>query len=420
MSIEFEPFIQQDDFLFDEHRVKGAFSGKRGGKTEIGAIQGIKFQEEKPNYRPSIDPYLGVIAAPTTDMLRRLSWKKFEAYAKKRINKSIKNPYEIIWNDSSEIYGISADRPARLEGLKANWIWIDEVFQVTEQFFLECLARVSDQQGYIFCTGSLGVQFINPKLHWVYKYFKENPDEDTICYEWATADNPYFLNAEIQKLKDKLDPQTFRMMFTINWDTIPSGAVYHQFDEGNVQNVIYNPYWPCYVCIDWGWAHPMACGFFQHDVQNDIVYLVDEIVSSRLKIDKLYEQIMAKPYRIRGWYCDISGNQEREQTGMSNIGWFEKKGINFDYRSTAVTYGIPIVRRYVKNGKGRSKFIINAPCVKSIDGMKQYRYAEKNGIIQNENPVKENDDCVDMIRYFYVNHIDEALKDKREPEMLPR
>ena len=82
-EIRFKPFKEQDDFLFDDKRIVGAFSGKRGGKTEVGAVKSLMYQQTKPNYnRMGVDPYLGIIAAPTTDMLRRLSWKKFEAYAR--------------------------------------------------------------------------------------------------------------------------------------------------------------------------------------------------------------------------------------------------------------------------------------------------------------------------------------------------
>jgi phage terminase large subunit len=426
--MDFNAFGKQNDFLSDEHRIKGAFAGKRGGKTEVGAVQGLIYQEQRPTYvRQGVDPYLGIIAAPTYDMLKRLSWKKFMAYAKPWIKHDTKTPLEIQWHDhdpenqeESLIYGISADKPARLEGVKANWIWIDEVFQVSEQFFLECLARVSDQQGFVFCTGSLGVQFVNPKLHWAHKYFKEMPDEDTACYEWCTSDNPYFPQSEIEKLKNKLDPQTFRAMFELNWDITPSTAVYNEFNDDNVMDIAYNPDLPTYVSIDWGWAHPAAVGFFQYDEKKDIAYMIDEIVGSKIKIDELYEKIMSKPYKISGWYCDIAGDQEREQLGISNVQWFKKKGIKLKFRRSGVQYGISIVRSYIKNTLGKRRFFIAPRCVKSNDGVKQYRYKEKDGMILNENPLKENDDAVDMIRYFFVNHLDDSLKNGPRVTMVGR
>ncbi|MEB3218968.1 MAG: hypothetical protein VKN72_22410, partial [Nostocales cyanobacterium 94392] len=256
----FRPFNKQKDFLLDKSRFLGAFAGKRGGKTEVGAIKSIMTQEQKEGYTPNgIDPFLGVIIAPTNDMLTRLSWKKFCAYAKPFIKSQKESPFKLIeWYDSvsgneSLVYGISGDRPERVEGLKANWIWIDEVFQCSEQLFLECIARVADTQGKIFCTGSLGVQHINPKNHWAYKYFKMANDNEFKCYEWKTIDNPHFPKSEIERNKNLLDARTFRAMFEIDWDTQPLHAVYDEFNDDNIINCKYNPNLPVHCSIDWGW-----------------------------------------------------------------------------------------------------------------------------------------------------------------------
>ena len=57
------------------------------------------------------------------------------------------------------------------------------------------------------------------------------------------------------------------------------------------------------------------------------------------------------------------------------------------------------------NKLGQAKFYIDPRCRRSWDQMKNYRYAEKNGVMQ-EDPVKENDHCPDMIRYYFVNRHD--------------
>ena len=441
-EIVFTPFKNQENFLFDTNRIKGAFAGKRGGKTEVGAVQGIIYQEEKPNYFPNhIDPYLGIIAAPTYDMLDRLSWAKFVAYAKPFIKHQTNKPKEIIWHDHkdgeylSKIYGISADKPERLEGVKAAWIWIDEVFQVKEQFFLECLARISDTQGYLFCTGSLGVQYINPKTHWAYKYFKEKTLDGFVCYEWATLENPYFPKQELERLKKTLDEQTYRAMFTLTWDFTPSTAVYPNFSDDNlIDNYVFNPRLETYISIDWGYAHPMAIGFYQYDRDKDQVFKFDEIVKSKLTIDKAYELIASKPYlktirktrtekdplgryvnveydyitNVHSWVCDIAGDQERELLGISNTRIFRTKyGINFKKRRSSILYGVSVVRSYIKNTNGETRFFLDKnKCPKTIEGLKRYAFKEKDGIIQNENPIKEMDDEVDETRYFFVNILD--------------
>jgi phage terminase large subunit len=403
--------------LSSQKQDSGEPSQERGGKTEVGAVASIILQEQRPGYTPNgIDPYLGVIVAPTNDMLKRLSWKKFEAYTKPcgLIKKQWQNPLMIEWHnsrdgDESLIYGISGDKPERIEGIKAYWIWIDEVFQIKEQLFLECLARVSDSQGFIIVTGSLGVQFVNPKQHWAYKYFKEQIDDAFECFEWGTADNPYYPKEELERNRNLLDRRTFQAMFEISWDTVPENAVYNEFSDDNIVDVKYDPNYPTYCCIDWGWAHPMACGIFQ--IKNGIVYLINEKVKSKMKLNELAEWIKSLGYNIQEYICDIAGNQEREQTGISNIRWFkDNHNINFKFRTSSILEGVALVRSYVKNANGQIRFFVNKNCPESIDGLKRYKYHEKDGIITNENPVKEDDDAVDMIRYFFVYKLDEKYK----------
>lgn len=410
---EFTPFGKQINILESTKRNIGVFCGKRAGKTEIGAIKSIMLQEQKPNWvDKGIDPYIGMIIAPTTDMLRRLSLKKFMAYAKPFIKNFNRSTFEIEWHDGSLIYGLSSDRPQRIEGIKANYCWADEVLQMNEQTFLEIRARISDSEGYIISTGSLGVNITNPKNHWAYRYYKETPDEDTECYEWTTSDNPYFPKAELSKLKENLDPRTFRQMFAIDWNVVGSSTVYDEFSEDNlISNYIYNPSLETHCSIDWGFAHDMAVLYFQYDRAKNTVYLFDEIVTNRLTLEKLWAKMQSRNYRINTYVCDIAGDQSREQMGFSNMHWFKQKGIHFKARRTAIVYGIPIVRSFIKDGKGRVGFYIDEKrCPKTIDQIKNYSYPEKNGTILNENPVKKDDDAVDALRYYFVNVHDNRIK----------
>lgn len=414
-DIVFEPWGVQKKIIRDKNRIIGAFAGKRSGKTEIGAIKSILFQEQKINHNPTtIDPFIGAIIAPTFTMLSRLSLKKFMLYAKPFIKDFNKTKSEITWHDGSLIYGLSADRPERIEGLKLNWAWLDETLQMSEQLFLEARARTSDTRGNLLLTGSLGIQIINPKTHWAYRYFKENPSPGTSCYEWATKDNPHFPQDELAELKNQLDPQTFRAMFEIDWDTMPKNAVYLDFNDDNViSSYQYKSNWTTFVAIDWGYAHDMAVGIFQVDPLTGSVFLFDEIIQSRLTLEQLASKLKSwmQVYHITDWCCDIAGNQEREQTGKSNIKWFkENLGIHLKAKSDTIMNGIALVRSYIKNAVGQRRFYVAKTCKKSIDGMKQYRYPERDGVILNENPIKKDDDAVDMIRYGFINFIKQQAK----------
>lgn len=123
--MRFKPFDKQREFLTDKSRIRLIASGKRSGKTECGAIESIIHAETQPGYDGSaVDEYIGIILAPTQDMLRRLSLKKFLGYAKPFQPDVHRTFNEIRWHNGSLIYGLSADRPQRMEGIKASWVWL--------------------------------------------------------------------------------------------------------------------------------------------------------------------------------------------------------------------------------------------------------------------------------------------------------
>lgn len=210
-------------------------------------------------------------------------------------------------------------------------------------------------------------------------------------------------------------------MFEIDWSVPGTALVYDDFSEANcIRGYTYNPNLETYVAIDWGWSHEMACIFMQFDPKTDTVYLFDEIIRSKMKIEELHAQILSRPYRIKEWYCDIAGTQEREQTGISNVQWFKSKGIHFKFRSAGIQHGISIVRSYIKNAKGMIRFYADeGRCPKSVDNLRNYSYPQKNGVVTNENPIKKDDDAVDAIRYYFHLRHDTLLK-PNAPAILSR
>jgi hypothetical protein len=415
-DIVFTPFDKQREFLKSDKRIKAAFASKRSGKSNVAAIQGVLYQEQKNNYNSlSRDPFVGLIICPTYDMLRRLAMKLFVQYAEPFIKQYNRSTQEVTWHDGSLVYGLSAEKVSRLEGIKAHWAWVDESLQVNEDVYLEVLARTADTKGNIILTGSLGVQLINPKMHWCYQTFKQKENTDVELFEWRTSDNPYFPKEEIERLKETLDPQSYRAMFEMCWDTTPKAAVYYDFTDDNIlTNYSYNPELETYVSIDWGISHKTAVLFLQYDRTTDTVFVFDEICASRKPLDYYLKQILARTYRITGYSCDISGNQDQLQTGRSNLDFFRQHNIHFKARTSGVLYGVSLVRSYILDSKGRRRLYVSDMCKTTLDELKNYRFQERNGMITNENPIKENDDALDALRYFFVNYLD---KRRTEPKL---
>ena len=119
--------------------------------------------------------------------------------------------------------------------------------------------------------------------------------------------------------------------------------------------------------------------------------------------------------RANYWRSGASGtdNWTGEQTGRSNVKWFkDTHGITFKFRTSRINVGCALVRGYIRNANDKIRFLVAEHCKESIDGLKRYKYPEKDGIIQNENPVKEDDDAVDMIRYYFMYKHDPKFKNR--------
>jgi phage terminase large subunit len=198
-------------------------------------------------------------------------------------------------------------------------------------------------------------------------------------------------------------------MYEIDWDTPPLHAVYDNFSEKNIIES-YSPSerLETVIAIDWGYAHPMAVCFMQYDRVRDVFYQFDEILKSKLTLDMLYQLIeqKIKQHNLKNikWFADIAGNQEREQIGMSNIKWFwEKHQIKINSSRLRVLKTIAIVRSYIENSNQVCRYYVTDNCAQTIDGLKRYRYVVKDGVVQNENPEKLDDDICDALRYGLAN-----------------
>lgn len=351
----YKAFDKQIQLIKDPSWGRGAFAAKRSGKTEAMIIDCLKESQEKPNFTPNDrDPWQAGLIEPTAEMTRKILIPKFESIAKPVIAERYKTDNRYTLDGGEVVYLGSGDKPNRWEGGKYNYIGIDEIFQQKETLFDECYARILDSNGRLLVGGSLGTNIINPKKTWVYRRLIEIGMPGFKVFQWATQDNPHIPKEQIEKAKHTLDPVTFRQMFEINWDIVAGNRVYADFTEDNISEAyMYNPLLPTYCSIDWGWAHPVACLFYQYDPQLDRIIVFDEIVQSRLKLDELWAKIQSKGYNIRQWYCDIAGDQEREQTAVSNIQYFKEKfGVHFKYRKLRVLPTIALVRTFVLNSKG--------------------------------------------------------------------
>jgi hypothetical protein len=191
-------------------------------------------------------------------------------------------------------------------------------------------------------------------------------------------------------------------------------VVFDQFDHAiHVRPVDYDPNLPLYRSLDFGFANPFVCLWIQVD-SDGVVRVIDEYVRSRATIDvhaaELKTRTPGGESRVIMTFCDPAGAGANDVTGTSAVRELRSLGINVRYRRSGITEGIESVRRAIRAGDGKSRFVVSPRCARLIEALTCYHYPDSPAI--DELPFKDGvyDHPIDALRYFFVNHAGNAAK----------
>jgi len=184
-------------------------------------------------------------------------------------------------------------------------------------------------------------------------------------------------------------------------------VVFDQFDAAiHVRPVDYDPNLPLYRSLDFGFANPFVCLWIQVDSEG-VVRVIDEYIRSRATIDvhaaELKVRIPNGESRIIATFCDPAGAGTNDVTGTSAVRELRSLGINVRYRRSGIAEGIESIRRAIRDGAGKSRFVISPKCARLIEALVCYHYPDAS--MQKELPLKDGvyDHPIDALRYFFIN-----------------
>jgi hypothetical protein len=191
-----------------------------------------------------------------------------------------------------------------------------------------------------------------------------------------------------------------------------AGRVYPFERDLDVGHFPYNPNFPTFCSIDFGYRMP-AVGWFQVYRVGGIwhINMIDEILhQTNIKTDELALKIKAKPYNVLKYFGDPAGMQAQGQSGMGDIEIFRRKGITINTKrdkvSRSISSGVSHVRGFIENAENQRFLHIDKKCVGMMEDLENYRYPEaKEGQDLKPEPLKDgyHDHGCDMLRYFFIN-----------------
>ncbi len=186
-------------------------------------------------------------------------------------------------------------------------------------------------------------------------------------------------------------------------------VVFDEFDPAvHVQPIDYDPNFPLYRSLDFGFVNPFVCLWLQVD-DAGVVRVIDEYVRSRATIDVHAEQMKGQTpipeEQVAATFCDPAGKSVNDVTGTSAIRELRAMGIIVRSRRSGILEGIELIRRAIRSGDGQSRLLISPRCQRLIEAMECYHYPESGGA-PGELPQKDGlyDHPIDALRYFFVNH----------------
>lgn len=281
-----------------------------------------------------------------------------------------------------------------IRGMTAFGAYINEASLANEKVFKEIISRCSgDGARIVFDTNP-----DNPE-HWLKKEYIDSKSDNIISYHFELDDNTFLSPRYIQNIKESTPSGMFYDRDIRGLWVTGEGVVYSDFDSNkHFINDVSDVEFETYIAgVDWGYSHFGSIVVFGIDKLNNW-YLLEEHAKQFKEIDYWAEVALdiKERYGNINFYCDSARPEHVERFRRERI-----RAINAD---KSVLSGIEEVARLIKLGR----FFVVSDKVKVFKKeIYNYVWDEKTG-----NPVKENDDVMDSMRYAIYSHM--RLKARRK------
>ncbi len=369
-------------------------AGRRFGKSMIGSVAAVE--------EACIPNTLGWACAPTVPKLHRYVIPAFQ--------KLIPKEWVLSWNsefldlrlrNQALIHFQTLEDPDQGRGQGLNWLFIDEVCELTLAHWNVIRPSLIDKRGVAFFTTS-------PRGYdWTWETLYK-PAQDGVPGYWAahapTAANPTISLDELERERQQMPEQMFRQEYLADFVTF-QGAVYgdlllpqilHHDDQ--IRKII--PEWPeiagwrqVLVGIDTGADHPFGAVKIISTERGLVV--VDEYLE-RHKSFTEHKAAMVRMAKSSTAKWAINRNERQPIIELAQ----PPNQIYCQPAENDVVAGTERVKTWLHS---HQLWFIEHLVPKTVQQMKAYRWAEntspKDGSARKERVYKKEDELPDCVRY---------------------
>lgn len=298
------------------------------------------------------------------------------------------NHYHLYGVDITPVYTKSISGLAGARGFTAYGGYVNEASLANPAVFSEILSRCSK-------AGSHVIADTNPDAptHWLKTDYidNENPDNKTLVFTFTMDDNTFLAPDYVKQKKAQTPTGMFYDREILGLWVSGDGIVYRDFDQRTM--IINQERVPeglhIYCGVDWGFEHKGVITVWGDDDDGNI-YMLEEHTSQYKYID--YWVRVAKDIQKRYGY---NINFWVDSARPDNVSEFQRNDINAINADKSRMAGVERVAEFMKLGKF---FVVDSAIDQFTSEIYQYVWDENTG-----EPKKENDDCMDSMRYAIFN-----------------
>lgn len=279
----------------------------------------------------------------------------------------------------------------KIQGATIAKAWGDEVTLWPKSFWDMLVTRLRVAGARFLGTCNPG-----PQAHYLRSEWMLKPETDTHVEHFTIDDNTFLPASYIAQMKRSFAGVFYRRFILGEWVSA-EGSIYQSWDE---ETMVINPEdMPAMrevlsLGIDYGTTHPTRGSLLGVGVDNKL-YVLDEWAPDRGTDATMSRQLFTKrkEWAAKGWvptwtYVDPAA-------ASFSLQLFEDNHPDVTKADNKVLDGIRTIDSLLDNGQ----LLISSTCTELIQELPGYRWDEKAKEKGKEQPVKEQDDAVDGLRY---------------------
>lgn len=275
----------------------------------------------------------------------------------------------------------------KIRGMTLAGAYGDEATLWPSGFWKMLLTRLSVKDAKLFAT-------TNPDSpgHWLMVDYLEREDLDMARFSFILDDNLSLDPKYVESLKKEFTGVFYQRFILGKW-VLAAGLIYDMFDKK--KHVIKNiPAYinPKLIGIDFGTNNPTT--FILIAERDDVYYIVKEYVYNGRKEQKK-KTVRTYSKDLKKFMGDIKPSIYIDPSATPLIAQLEEDGIYPEHADNSVLDGIQTIGVLLEKGK----LFIHEDCTETIKEFESYIWDEKASAKGEDKPIKDNDHCLDAIRY---------------------